>query len=96
MYLAQKGLAKSIYSKDSIDSFTSYGSLSSIELFEFENIKKIFKKILIFTEDTKISIINISKDEKLYKLLNSLKTEKIISNITPSSSFSKPQKRKII
>ena len=94
MYLAQKGLAKSIYSKDSIDSFTSYGSLSSIELFEFENIKKIFKKILIFTEDTKISIINISKDEKLYKLLNSLKTEKIISNITPSSSFFQTPEKK--
>ncbi|SVB82005.1 uncharacterized protein METZ01_LOCUS234859, partial [marine metagenome] len=69
MYLAQKGLAKSIYSKDSIDSFTSYGNISSIEAYEFDNIKNIFTKILIFSEDTKISIININNDEKLYKLL---------------------------
>ena len=60
MYLAQKGQAKSIYSKDSIDAFTSSGNLSSIENYEFEKIKEIFKKILIFTEDTKISIININ------------------------------------
>ena len=54
MYLAQKGLAKSIYSKDSIDSFTSYGNLSSIKDYKFENIKRIFKKILIFTDETKV------------------------------------------
>ena len=93
MYLAQKGLAKSIYSKDSIDSFTSYGSLSSIENYEFETIKRIFKKILIFTEDTKVSIINISNDKKLYKLLDNLKTEKVISNMTSSSLFEAPENK---
>jgi len=90
MYLAQKGLAKSIYSKDSIDSFTSFGNLSSIENYQFENIKKISKKILTFTEDTEISIVNINNDdEKLYKLLNNLKTEKNISS--HSSDFSIPE-----
>ena len=91
MYLAQKGLAKSIYSKDSIDSFTSYGNISSIEDYEFDNIKNIFTKILIFSEDTKISIININNDEKLYKLLDTLKTEKSISN--QSLDFSIPEKK---
>ena len=91
MYLAQKGLAKSIYSKDSIDSFTSYGNISSIEDYEFDNIKNIFRKILIFSEDTKISIININNDEKLYKLLDTLKTEKNISN--QSLDFSIPEKK---
>tara|TARA_B000000460_G_scaffold88593_1_gene61721 strand:- start:112 stop:1461 length:1350 start_codon:yes stop_codon:yes gene_type:complete len=91
MYLAQKGLAKSIYSKDSIDSFTSYGNISSIEDYEFDNIKNIFRKILIFSEDTKISIININNDEKLYKLLDTLKTEKSISN--QSLDFSIPEKK---
>ena len=91
MYLAQKGLAKSIYSKDSIDSFTSYGNISSIEDYEFDNIKNIFSKILIFSEDTKISIININNDEKLYKLLDTLKTEKNISN--QSLDFSIPEKK---
>ena len=91
MYLAQKGLAKSIYSKDSIDSFTSYGNISSIENYEFDNIKNIFRKILIFSEDTKISIININNDEKLYKLLDTLKTEKNISN--QSLDFSIPEKK---
>ena len=91
MYLAQKGLAKSIYSKDSIDSFTSSGNLSSIENYEFEKIKKIFKKILIFTEDTKISIININNDKKLNIILNNLKTVKNISN--HSSDFSVPKKK---
>ena len=91
MYLAQKGLAKSIYSKDSIDSFTSYGNISSIEDYEFDNIKNIFSKILIFSEDTKISIININNDEKLYKLLDTLKTEKSISN--QSLDFSIPEKK---
>ena len=91
MYLAQKGLAKSIYSKDSIDSFTSYGNISSIEAYEFDNIKNIFTKILIFSEDTKISIININNDEKLYKLLDTLKTEKSISN--QSLDFSIPEKK---
>ena len=91
MYLAQKGLAKSIYSKDSIDSFTSYGNISSIEDYEFDNIKNIFRKILIFSEDTKISIININNDEKLYKLLDTLKTEKNISN--QSLNFSIPEKK---
>jgi len=91
MYLAQKGLAKSIYSKDSIDSFTSYGNISSIEDYEFDNIKNIFSKILIFSEDTKISIININNDEKLYKLLDTLKTEKNISN--QSLNFSIPEKK---
>ena len=91
MYLAQKGLAKSIYSKDSIDSFTSYGNISSIEAYEFDNIKNIFRKILIFSEDTKISIININNDEKLYKLLDTLKTEKNISN--QSLDFSIPEKK---
>tara|TARA_Y100000590_G_scaffold271031_1_gene304330 strand:+ start:4968 stop:6326 length:1359 start_codon:yes stop_codon:yes gene_type:complete len=94
MYLAQKGLAKSIYPKDSIDSFTSYGNLSSVEKYEFENIKKIFKKTLIFTEDTKISIININNDKKLYKLLNNLKPEKPISNINPSSSLIQNSEKK--
>ena len=91
MYLAQKGLAKSIYSKDSIDSFASYGNISSIEDYEFDNIKNIFRKILIFSEDTKISIININNDEKLYKLLDTLKTEKSISN--QSLDFSIPEKK---
>ena len=91
MYLAQKGLAKSIYSKDSIDSFASYGNISSIEDYEFDNIKNIFSKILIFSEDTKISIININNDEKLYKLLDTLKTEKNISN--QSLDFSIPEKK---
>lgn len=91
MYLAQKGLAKSIYSKDSIDSFASYGNISSIEDYEFDNIKNIFRKILIFSEDTKISIININNDEKLYKLLDTLKTEKNISN--QSLDFSIPEKK---
>ena len=91
MYLAQKGLAKSIYSKDSIDSFTSSGNLSSIKNYEFEKIKKIFKKILIFTEDTKISIININNDKKLNIILNNLKTVKNISN--HSSDFSVPKKK---
>ena len=91
MYLAQKGLAKSIYSKDSIDSFTSYGNISSIEDYKFDNIKNIFRKILIFSEDTKISIININNDEKLYKLLDTLKTEKNISN--QNLDFSIPEKK---
>ena len=91
MYLAQKGLAKSIYSKDSIDSFASYGNISSIEDYKFDNIKNIFRKILIFSEDTKISIININNDEKLYKLLDTLKTEKNISN--QSLDFSIPEKK---
>ena len=91
MYLAQKGLAKSIYSKDSIDSFASYGNISSIEDYKFDNIKNIFRKILIFSEDTKISIININNDEKLYKLLDTLKTEKNISN--QNLDFSIPEKK---
>ena len=57
MYLAQKGLAKSIYPKDSIDSFTSYGNLSSVEKYEFENIKKIFKKTLIFNTKTCVILL---------------------------------------
>ena len=92
MYLAQKGLAKSIYSKDSIDSFTSYGNLSSIKDYKFENIKRIFKKILIFTDETKVSTVNISNDKKLYKILDNLKTEKTISN-NNTSIFQTPEKK---
>ncbi|MBU93197.1 MAG: hypothetical protein CL723_01230 [Chloroflexi bacterium] len=91
MYLAQKGLAKSIYSQDSIDSFTSYGNISSIEDYEFDSIKNIFRKILIFSEDTKISIININNDTKLYKLLDTLKTKNDISN--ENLDFSNPEKK---
>tara|TARA_B100001964_G_scaffold5545_1_gene5958 strand:- start:1262 stop:2611 length:1350 start_codon:yes stop_codon:yes gene_type:complete len=91
MYLAQKGLAKSIYSQDSIDSFTSYGNISSIEDYEFDSIKNIFRKILIFSENTKISIININNDTKLYKLLDTLKTKNDISN--ENLDFSNPEKK---
>jgi len=93
MYLAQKGLAKSIYSKDSIDSFTSYGNLSSIKDYKFENIKRIFKKILIFTDETKVSTVNISNDKKLYTILDKLKTEKTISNNNKTSIFQTPEKK---
>ena len=71
MYLAQKGLAKSIYSKDSIDSFTSSGNLSSIENYEFEKIKKIFKKILIYLKTVK-NISNHSSDFSVPKKKNYL------------------------